>query len=306
MSCMNPPFNLSAYYGGGSITINQCIDPNSPSCAWADAVMVPNMDDAANYFLACQLPTTGNPPPAIALCYYSGVPGAPQYTPSCTLSQGGNAAECNCYEINANTPGATGQYSYSYVELTAILNQDVYNNVVNECVDAATGAITKCLTYADILNHTMNPPPQSTTLCTALTSQPNGIFPGADLVSDFSEIGNSSDSNNKIPPPLKMPYACPANPLPPGNTGNLYAGCMTAPCKHTGRTDQLTGLPLALCTCPTYDGPNQVGNPQIEGPPVLSCSPSGPPYGSTALSWVWSSAYIETTGKSRSLHFAEK
>ncbi len=73
-SCMNPQFNLSAYYGGQDITINECIDPNSPSCAWADAVMVPNMADATKYFLACSLPANASP---IALCYYSGVPGAP-------------------------------------------------------------------------------------------------------------------------------------------------------------------------------------------------------------------------------------
>lgn len=285
-SCMNPQFNLSAYYGGQNITINQCIDPNSPSCAWADAVMVPNEDDAANYFLACQL-LPGTPPPPIALCYYSGVPGAPLNTPSCTFSQGGNAAECNCYEINANTPGATGNYSYSYVELTSILNQDLYNQTLADCV-GSDGTIN-CLTLTDVRNGTMKP--QAMHLCAALTSQPNGIFPGADLISDFSDIGSNPD-NPGIPPPLRMPYACPANAPPPGNN---YAACMTAPCKHTGKTDPLTGLPFALCTCPTFDGPNQVGNPQIEGPPILSCTPSGPPYGSTALSWVWSSANIETT-----------
>jgi hypothetical protein len=208
------------------------------------------------------------------------------------MSQNGNAAQCNCYEINVNTPGATGDYSYSYVEITAILNQVVYDNVVNECVDTTTGQITKCLTYADILNHTMNPPPQSTTLCTALTSQPNGIFPGADLISDFSEIGKSPDSP-KIPPPLDPGYMCPTNPPPMGNT---YAACMTAPCKDTGKIDPTTQLHLASCTCPTYDGPNQVGNPQIEGPPLLSCSPP-PPYGPTVFPYVWSSAYIEVTGK---------
>jgi hypothetical protein len=42
-SCMNPRFDLSAYYGGQNITINECIDPNSPSCAWADAVMAPTL-----------------------------------------------------------------------------------------------------------------------------------------------------------------------------------------------------------------------------------------------------------------------
>jgi len=285
-SCTNPQFNLSAYYGGQNITINECMDPNSPSCAWADAVAVPTAPDAAKYFLACSLPANDNP---IALCYYSGVPGEPQYTPSCTVSQDRNAAECNCYEITAKTAGATGQYSYSYVEITSILNQDVYNQTIADCPVGSDGNYT-CLTLADVQagNTTKMQAPH---LCTALTNQPNGIFPGADLVSDFSEIGNSPD-NPGIPPPLTKPYACPTNPPP---TGNTYAACMTAPCTHTGRIDPLTKLPLALCTCPTYDGPNQVGNPQIEGPPPFSCSPTGPPYGPTGLPWVWSSAYIETT-----------
>ena len=82
--------------------------------------MVPTEVDAENYFLACSLPANGK---SIALCYYSGVPGAPENTLGCTLSQGGNAAVCGCYEINVNTPGATGEYSYSYVELTGILRR---------------------------------------------------------------------------------------------------------------------------------------------------------------------------------------
>jgi len=51
-----PQFNLSAYYGGQNITINECMDPNSPSCAWADAVAVPAAPDAANTSLpaACR------------------------------------------------------------------------------------------------------------------------------------------------------------------------------------------------------------------------------------------------------------
>lgn len=286
-SCMNPQFNLSAYYGGQDITINECMDPNSPSCAWADAVMVPNLNDAANYFLACSLPANGNP---IALCYYSGVPGPPENTPSCTLSQDGNAAQCNCYEINVNTPGATGKYSYSYVEITGILNQDLYNQTIADCPVGSDGTYS-CLTLADVRAGTTKM--QAPHLCAALTNQPNGIFPGADLISDFSEIGNSPNPPNKIPPPLTMPYACPVNPPPPGNN---YAACMTAPCKHTGKIDPMTQLPLASCTCPTFDGPNQVGNPQIEGPPLLSCSPP-PPYGPTVFPYVWSSAYIDVTGK---------
>ncbi len=56
---------------------------------------------------------------------------------------------------------------------------------------------------------------------------------------------------------------------------------MSAPCKTTGRVDPSTGLPLVNCTCPTFNGPNEVGNPQIKlgG---FSCSPSPN---------VWSSAY---------------
>ncbi len=284
-SCMNPQFNLSAYYGGQDITINQCIDPNSNFCAWADAVTAPTLPDSTKYFLACSLPANANP---IALCYYSGAPGAPQHTPSCTSTQGGNAAQCNCYEINTNTPGATGQFSYSYVEITAILNQDVYNQTVADCPFDGNGNNT-CLTFADVQagNTTKMQAPH---LCAALTSQPNGLFPGADLISDFSEIGNSQNVNNKIPPPLNPGHACPTNPPP---AGNVYAGCMTAPCKHTGQIDPLTHLPLASCTCPTFDGPNQVGNPQIVGPPAHSCSPAGPPY--TAVPFIWSSAYVQTT-----------
>src|SRR5271157_2862852 len=195
-SCMNPRFDLSAYYGGQNITINECMDPNSPSCAWADAVMVPNMADAANYFLACKLPANANP---IALCYYSGVPGAPLKTPSCTLSQAGNAAECDCYEINVNTPGATGNYSYSYVEITSILNQDLYNQTLADCPVGSDGNYT-CLTLADV-RAGKTTKMQAAHLCAALTSQPNGIFPGADLISDYSEIGNAP-GNPGIPPPL--------------------------------------------------------------------------------------------------------
>ncbi len=290
-SC-TPQFNLSAYYGGQDITINECIDQNSPSCAWADAVTVPTMADAAKYFLACPLPANGN---SIALCYYSGVPGYPEYTPKCTVSQDGNAAECDCYEINVNNPFATGTYSYSYVEITSILNKEIYDQTVSECEDPETGDIT-CLTLDDVHQGISNTP--APTLCGTLlnnyndgllTSNPNGIFPGADLVSDFSEIGNNTSQNNKIPPPLSTPYACPLSPA----TMDNYAACMTAPCSHTGKIDPLTKLPLARCTCPTFDGPNQVGNPQIDPPPVgppLSCSPAGP----TALHpFIWSSANVE-------------
>jgi hypothetical protein len=292
---MDPKFDLSAYYGGQTITINECMDPNSPSCAWADAVSVSMTADATKYFLACPLPTSGN---SIALCYYSGVPGYPENTPKCTVSQDGNAAECECYEINEHTPGATMPYNYTYVEITSILNQDLYLQTLSDCPVLSDGTYN-CLTLADVGAGNLTKKPAATLCGTqamgwtdgALTSNPNGIFPGADLVSDFSEIGNNIMPMNKIPPPLPTPYAC---PLPPA-TENNYAACMTAPCTHTGKIDPFTKLALARCTCPTFVGPNQVGNPQIDPPPVgpaLSCSPAGP---SARHPFIWSSANVETT-----------
>ena len=57
------------------MTINECIDQNSPSCAWADAVTVPTMADAAKYLLPAGQRKLN------CTCYYSGVPGYPEYTP---------------------------------------------------------------------------------------------------------------------------------------------------------------------------------------------------------------------------------
>jgi hypothetical protein len=271
-SCQNPAFNLSAYYGGQNVKINKCIDSNSSSCAWADAVNASSTAAAAAYFLACSLPSNNNP---IALCYYSGMPGGKYKTPSCTLSQNGNAAECYCYEISQNNPAQTDQeYTFSYVELTAILNEALYNQTVADC--SISQGNNNCLSLADVLKGDYTSKPQAQHLCAALTSQPNGIFPGADLISDFSEVGNST-SNAGIPAPLKNAESCGPDP---------YAACMTAPCKHTNKIDPLTKLPLARCTCPIYNGPNQVGNPQIEGPPAYSCTPTAP--------YVWSSANINT------------
>ncbi|MFI5322745.1 MAG: hypothetical protein ACHQ6U_04255 [Thermodesulfobacteriota bacterium] len=73
---------------------------------------------------------------------------------------------------------------------------------------------------------------------------------------------------------------------------SLYAGCMTAPCKRTGEEG------IVECSCPTYDGPYQVGlnkqscvlddglvwsaayNPNVTGtiptPPSSGCIPDAP------------------------------
>ena len=244
-SCQ-PTFNLNGYDRGAKTEINTCTTNGSSSpCAWAD------VSEGMENFLACRLDNTG----PIALCYYSGVPGSPLFTPSCTFSQAKNAAECDCYQISADRPtGAT----YSYVLITSILNKKVYEDTVAACGQDGSG----CLNATNPADPGKNEAP----VCDAIRKKT--LFPGADLISDFSPIliGEKGITS----------FECPAR-----GDANRYAGCMTAPCKNTGKTDVTTGLPLVNCTCPTYNGPNQVGNPQISRG-GYSCSPT--PH-------VWSSAF---------------
>jgi len=244
-SCQ-PAFNLNGYDAGAKTEINTCTTNSSSSpCAWADVA------EGKQNFLACRLDTTG----PIALCYYSGVPGIPLFTPSCTFSQAKNAAECDCYQISADHPtGAT----YSYVLITSILNKEVYESTVSACGPDGSG----CLNATDPEDSSKNEAP----VCDAIRNK--ALFPGADLISDYSPILSGKKGITSV--------ECPTL-----GDANRYAACMTAPCKSTGKTDVTTGLPLVKCTCPTYNGPNQVGNPQISDG-GYSCSPT--PH-------VWSSAY---------------
>lgn len=244
-----PQFKFSGR--NASVEINNCktTDTASP-CAWADVTL------QASNFLACRLRTTG----PIALCYYSGVPGAPLDTPGCVLSADRKMAQCDCYKISENNPpGAT----FSYVDINAILNKQVYLETIAVC--GKDGA--KCLNAANVATSPRTP---EAPVCLSIRNKT--LFPGADVVSDYTPILSGTKGVSI--------YQCPTR-----GTSNIYAGCMTAPCRATGRTDPSTGLPLVSCSCPTYNGPNQVGNPQIsEG--NFSCSPT--PY-------VWSSAYTPPT-----------
>ncbi len=264
-SCQ-PKFKLNGYEKGVKTVITDCTTNNSSSpCAWADAVGVATPADAKTYFLACSLAKTG----PIALCYDSGVPGKKFYTPSCTFSQDKNAAQCDCYEISANSRGAEND-PYSYVLMTGILNKQVYEDTVEAC--GPDGSL--CLNMSDTNSGLKEAP-----VCDALRNKT--LFSGADLISDFSQIPIPNLVKAGYPPPGEVgsfSQACPTS-----GKANLYAGCMTAPCKSTGKIDSATGFPIAKCTCPTYNGPNQVGNPQIQS---YSCSPT--PH-------VWSSAYTEIT-----------
>jgi len=245
----DPSCKPDFHFKGANTPINTCqTNTSSSPCAWADVSL------GLENFLACSLKRTG----PIALCYYSGVPGQPLMTPSCALSPDNNSAQCDCYKISEDNPkGAT----YSYVLITSILNKKVYEDTVSKCrLDGSD-----CLNAANMLEK--DPDKPEAPVCAALREKT--LFPDADLISDFSPILINTKGIND------PPVMCPTE-----GDKNLYAGCMTAPCKNTGKIDPSTGLPLVQCTCPTYNGPNQVGNPQINS---YSCSPT--PY-------VWSSSYM--------------
>lgn len=243
-----PQFSLDRYEGGRDVPITDCrTNPSGSACAWADA------HSGLENFLACKLATTG----PIALCYYSGVPGDPLGTLGCTLTQGGKAADCDCYQISRGQPAGA---RYSYILVTAILNKRVYQETVRRC--GRNGE--RCLNAANLGSAD---PPGEAPACDAMRA--GTMFPGADLISTFTPI---------LYPELGLiSQACPRD----GRGGNVYAGCMGSPCKTTGRTDPKTGLPLVRCTCPTFDGPNQVGNPQIQLGGFACRQPRH----------VWSSAY---------------
>jgi len=128
-------------------------------------------------------------------------------------------ANCTCYEIPRG--------ELYLVDINAILNRDVYLRTVAACGKDGS----KCRPTGSI------PAP----VCEAINN--NTLIPGADLISTFSLY-----LREQIPISLT---SCP--------TPSAYAGCMTAPCKRTGKIDPKTRLPLVQCGCPVFTGPYQVG-----------------------------------------------
>lgn len=158
---------------------------------------------------------------------------------------GGNLANCTCYQIPSGQP--------YYVLINAILNLDVYLKTVEVCGKDGS----KCKPTGKI----------DAPVCEAVNN--NTLIPGADLISTFSTY---LEKQFKIDP-----TTC--------TTPAAYAGCMTAPCKQTGKTDPTTGLPLVQCGCPTFTGPYQVGT-QIQQDQCVLGSPN-----------IWSAAYQPPSGQ---------
>jgi len=148
-------------------------------------------------------------------------------------------ANCTCYEIPSGQP--------YLVDINAILNLDVYLKTVAKC--GKDGSL--CRPTGSL----------QAPVCDAINS--NSLIPGADLISTFS-LYLEKQIHIK-------PTTC-ATPA-------AYAGCMTAPCKRTGKTDPNTGLPLVQCGCPIFTGPYQVGTAIDQNQCVLGGN------------YVWSAAY---------------
>ena len=154
---------------------------------------------AATNFLPC----TGQ----YALCAASG----PEPLP-CKVTPDGRFANCKC----------TVQTGLNYVQITAILNEKVYQDTINVC--GADGA--SCFLV-----------PNKAPVCKAIRD--GTLIPGADLISDF-DPGSQSSLTAQIanPPDASNFTVCPKAP---------YAGCMTASCKLNRSGD-------AQCSCPIFWG----------------------------------------------------
>jgi hypothetical protein len=160
-------------------------------------------------------------------------------------TDGGNLANCTCYEIPSGQP--------YFVDINAILNLDVYLKTVEQCGKDGS----KCKPTGSI----------EAPVCQAVND--NTLIPGADLISTFSVYLEKKFHID--------PTTC--------STPSAYAGCMTAPCKRTGKTDPNTGLPLVQCGCPTFTGPYQVGTKIQQDQCVLGGNN------------IWSAAYQPPSGQ---------
>jgi hypothetical protein len=197
-------------------------------------------------FLACK-PPVGRPF-TYALCLFSGpavgtpVPtnGSTAVNPAlpCKLSADGKSADCTCYAL---TTEEYPPYIPYFVDINAILNLDLYLRTVGACGHDGEN----CSPREPIRDYSWwNDAP----VCRAANT--GRVIPGTDLISVFSTV-KSSD------------YATGASPNSTSCMTGKYAGCMTAPCHHTGKRDS-AGNELVQCQCPVYDGPfelSQAGVP---------------------------------------------
>jgi hypothetical protein len=106
-------------------------------------------------------------------------------------------------------------------------------------------------------------------------------LPSADLISVFSPVKNAD-------------YATGASSNQTSCPTGKYAGCMTAPCYHTGKKDS-AGNELVQCKCPVFDGPFELGQAGVPCDPNALTPPSADATAAGAQSvpptYVWSAAH---------------
>jgi hypothetical protein len=225
-------------------------------------------------FLACKPPVGRQF--SFALCFFSGpavgtpVPtdGSEPVNPPlpCTLSADGKSANCTCYAIS------TEQYSPYvpyFVDINAILNLDLYLRTISVCGHGGEN----CSPREPIREHTLwNKAP----VCRAVNN--NTVIPAAELISVFSPVKNADHDTGTT----SNQTSCPAG---------KYAGCMTAPCYHTGKRDS-AGHELVECKCPVYDGRFEISQAGVPcdanelTPPSADSSVTG-----RRPTYVWSAAH---------------
>lgn len=193
IACSNSSPLLPAPFTGGSFPLNTQ-ETTTYGYAWADVTT------STSDWITCFGP--------YALCYYA----------NCTESpgSGGTVADCSCFV----------SFGTNYVDINAILNDDVYNETKAFC-DSNPEECKK---------------PNQAPVCASLAS--GEFMAGADRFSTFSfyraaqePIGSTSCVNQ------------------PG----LYAGCMTAPCFDPTSAGTDANTTMIECQCPTFNGPFQVG-----------------------------------------------
>ncbi len=202
-----PPFT------GGTFPLNtQQTTAYGP--AWADVTT------STSDWITCKGP--------YALCYYA----------NCTAKPGAynTVANCSCFET----------FGTNYVDMNAILNNDVYNETKAFCANDPAAC------------HQPNQAP----VCASLAS--GAFMQGADAFSTFSFYRSTKE-------PIGL-TDCTTQPA-------LYAGCMTAPCFNptSAGTDDTT---MIECQCPTYNGPFQVGMDNLscdEAPMIYSAAYNAAP-----------------------------
>jgi len=216
-----------------------------------------NIVSGSSNFIQCYPPTGRRF--SYALCYYSG-PNTPTGTnpqnPAlpCTLSESGEYANCTCYAITNEMAAAKLPY---LVDINAISNLDIYKKTVEACGKNGEKCSSGGIDVA---------------VCDAINT--NLLVPGADLVSVFSTLYTQDYSVQGESPMTSCT----------GKDAGVYAGCMTAPCELTGKTDK-NGNKLVNCKCPIYNGPYQVGQAN------QNCDANKPSPSRRGKTNVWSAAY---------------